>query len=611
MVYVDARPWLAKMSERVASLTPEGVWLVSGGAKGVTAQCVIRLARQYRAKFILLGRSELTGAEPEWAQGVKDEVELKRRIMGWLSRQGEKATPVKIQKEFAMLQSRRMIENTLSAITEAGGQAIYSNMDITDRAELTNYLANVTRQTGAITAILHGAGNLADKLIEQKTERDFETVYSAKVDGLANLLACVPADQLDTLVLFSSAAGFYGNPGQSDYAMANEILNKTAHLIQHTHPQCHVISLNWGPWDGGMVTPALRAMFAERHIDIIPVNSGAQMLVDELERRNSSAVQVLIGSAMNVPAHEIEPLSPLITQRVQRTLSLRSNPFLQDHIIGGQPVLPTVCALAWMGNTTEQLYPGYTFFRAENYRVLKGIVFDDTLALAYSVEVKEVDKKEQLVLDVLISSQTPQGKPRYHYSVRLYLCPQLLLQRAPRYDLADYSSTNAQPGAPLYANGTLFHGPSFQGVTRVLNFTKERLTLECEMPYVSEVDQGQFAIQSFNPFLADVQFQSMVIWARLFYNAGSLPLRAQAGEHYRTPAPGEPFYVSLEVRSHSESSLIADIIAHDANGEIYSRVSGAEVTISAQLNRLFMPHDTGHDVPRNTVHDVQHAAQAA
>jgi hypothetical protein len=107
------------------------------------------------------------------------------------------------------------------------------------------------------------------------------------------------------------------------------------------------------------------------------------------------------------------------------------------------------------------------------------------------------------------------------------------------------------------------------------------------MPEVSEAAQGQFPIQSFNPFLADVEFQSMVIWARLRYGAGSLPLRAQSGEHYRSPAPGAPFYVSLEVRSHSETSLVADIIAHDANGDIYSRVDGAEVTISAQLNRLF------------------------
>jgi NAD(P)-dependent dehydrogenase (short-subunit alcohol dehydrogenase family) len=581
------------VNKRPTSLTEAGVWLVSGGAKGVTAQCVIRLARQYHATFILLGRSALTGAEPEWARGVIDDAELKRRIMSGLTAAGEKATPAKIQKEFNALQSRRTIEGTLNAITEAGGQAIYCSADVTDQAELLRQIEGVRPQIGPITAILHGAGNLADKRIEQKTERDFETVYAAKVEGLANLLACVPPDQLDTLVLFSSAAGFYGNPGQSDYALANEILNKTAHLIQRTHPHCHVVSLNWGPWDGGMVTPALRALFAERNIDIIPIDSGAQMLVDELERRNSPAVQVLVGSPMNIHANGYDPLAPLATRRVQRSLSLESNPFLKDHMIGGQAVLPTVCALEWMGNTAEQLYPGYTFFRAESYRVLKGIVFDNTLAPVYTVEVKEADKsiKGQILLDVLISSQTPQGKPRYHYSVRLHLIDQL--PAAPRYPKVDLSATDGEPGLPLYRNGTLFHGPSFQGVRRILNYSPQRLTLECEMPDISEAVQGQFVVQSFNPFLADVQFQSMVIWARRFYNAGSLPLRAQAGTYYGSPPAGAPFYVSLEVRSHSESGLVADIIAHDADGKIFTQVEGAEVTISAQLNRLFTPSRGG------------------
>jgi len=577
------------MSKRIKSLTPAGVWLVSGGAKGVTAQCVIRLALQYRAKFILLGRSALTGSEPAWASGVSDEAELKRRIMAYLTEKGEKATPAKIKSEYSALQSRRTIEGTLKAVNDAGGKAFYCSADVTDEAALSAELRMLTAQIGPVTAVLHGAGNLADKLIEQKTGQDFETVYSAKVDGLANLLNCVSPEKLDTLVLFSSAAGFYGNPGQSDYALANEILNKSAHLMQRTHPNCHVISLNWGPWDGGMVTPALRALFAERNIEIIPVDSGTQMLIDELEHRNGTAVQVLVGSAMNVSAPNLDPQLPLVTHIIQRTLSLAANPFLNDHVIGGNAVLPMVCALEWMGNTAEQLYPGYTFARVDNYRVLKGIVFDDTLAPAYKVEVKEVDKSIQgrLVVDVMISSKTEQGKPRFHYSARLTLSNQPPV--APRYAGADLAVTNTLPGEPLYSNGTLFHGPSFQGVLRILNYNEQRLTMECQLPNVAEAAQGQFLVQSFNPFLADVQFQSMVIWARLIYGAGSLPLRAQSGENYRAPAPGAVFYVSLEVRSHSETSLVADIIAHDADGEIYTRVLGAEVTISADLNRLFAP----------------------
>jgi hypothetical protein len=37
-------------------------------------------------------------------------------------------------------------------------------------------------------------------------------------------------------VLFSSIVGFFGNVGQSDYAIANEILNKSAHLIKRKYP---------------------------------------------------------------------------------------------------------------------------------------------------------------------------------------------------------------------------------------------------------------------------------------------------------------------------------------------------------------------------------------
>ena len=43
------------------------------------------------------------------------------------------------------------------------------------------------------------------------------------------------------------------------------------------------------------------------------------------------------------------------------------------------------------------------------------------------------------------------------------------------------------------------------------------------------------------------------------------------------------------LRACPESGLVADIIAHDSDGKIFTRVDGAEVTISAQLNRLFTP----------------------
>lgn len=118
------------------------------------------------------------------------------------------------------------------------------------------------------------------------------------------MLEAIPVSELHHLVLFSSVAGFFGNVGQTDYAIANEILNKTAHLYGKRYPHLKIVSINWGPWDAGMVTPQLKAYFAENHIQVIPLDTGAAMLIHELEnQRGDNAVQVVVGSGIAFPPH--------------------------------------------------------------------------------------------------------------------------------------------------------------------------------------------------------------------------------------------------------------------------------------------------------------------
>ena len=40
-----------------AEIQPSSVFIVSGGAKGITAKCTINVAQKHPCKFILLGRS--------------------------------------------------------------------------------------------------------------------------------------------------------------------------------------------------------------------------------------------------------------------------------------------------------------------------------------------------------------------------------------------------------------------------------------------------------------------------------------------------------------------------------------------------------------------------
>ncbi|MDZ8260001.1 SDR family NAD(P)-dependent oxidoreductase [Nostoc sp. ChiQUE01b] len=561
---------------QTAQLSPSSVFVVSGGAKGITAECTIRLAQQQPGKFILLGRSELLETEPDYAQDCDDSA-LKKCIMENLLSQGEKPTPMNVQKIYNKITSSREIKKTLAAIEKTGAKAEYISVDVTDTQALQEKLANI----GSITGIIHGAGNLADKLIEKKTEDDFEKVYTAKVQGLENLLACINPNQLQHLVLFSSVTGFYGNPGQSDYAIANEILNKSAHIFKQSYPSCHVVAINWGAWDSGMVTAELKKIFQERKIEIIPIAVGAQMLVKEMDNTNHATAQVVIGSPLVPLAVELD--SELRTYRIRRQMTLEANPFLHDHTIAGSPVLPATCAMTWIINASEQLYPGYRLSNYQDFKVLKGITFNETLAKEYILEIEEISKVnlEKIELKAKISSKNPEGKTHFHFSAQLNL--QREIPDAPIYESFNLEPDNiiTATGKAFYQNGgaTLFHGPGFQEIKRVLNISSEKITTECLWPELSAQEQGQFPVQWVNPYTTDLSMHALWIWTQHFHEEGCLPGKVEKFEQFEMIPHNETFYVSCEVKSKTPSSAIANFIIHDRQGKIYSRMLGAHAII--------------------------------
>jgi len=218
----------------LAGLPARPVLVATGGARGITAACVGALAAALiQPRLLLLGRSN---------------------------------TPT--------------LPGNL-----AGFDAIYEAADVTDPAATGAAIARARRRWGRIDGIIHGAGVLADRRIADKTDAQFLSVMRPKVTGLRNLLAATRDDDLRLICLFSSIAARHGNHGQADYAMANEILNKVAHVESRRRgARTLVRAINWGPWDGGMVTPALKRRFAARGIGVIPMAEGAAAFVRELRR---------------------------------------------------------------------------------------------------------------------------------------------------------------------------------------------------------------------------------------------------------------------------------------------------------------------------------------
>ncbi|NJP20345.1 MAG: SDR family NAD(P)-dependent oxidoreductase [Hydrococcus sp. CRU_1_1] len=573
------------------TINSSSVVLVSGGGRGVTAQCAIQLAKQYQCNLILLGRSSLTNVEPEWAKNCFQESELKKRIMEALIALKEKPTPLKVQSIFKNISQSREIDSTLSTIRNLGGTAEYLSVDLTNFSALQTAINSVVQRLGKVTGIIHGAGNLADKLIEDKSEQDFEKVYSAKVEGLENLLDCIGIEQLRFASFFSSFVAFYGNKGQSDYSLANDILNKFAYLLQRKNSTCHVVSIGWGPWDGGMVSPHLKKKFTESKIDLIPLEVGSQFLIDELNNNYQRLPQIIVMSRPIISESK-HFFSKNQTFRIYRKLTLEANPFVLDHVIGHRPVLPAMCALSWLINSCEQLYPGYRFFSCENYKVLKGIVFDETLAKSYTLDLHESDTSipNEINFEAILWSESSKKIPQYHYSSKIKLLakiPQVLSEINPSDRLLKQEQISLSP----YENGTLFHRGNFQGIKRIISLDSEGAIAECYVKSSEQKQQGQFPIQTFNPYTSDMLFQCLLVWVRHFYDFGSLPLQVNQIKQFKTIPFDRIFYVSLTIQSKNDNQAIAKALVFDESGEIYLEIDRMQVTISSRLNSLFLEND--------------------
>ena len=609
--------------ESANQLNENAVFLVSGGAKGVTAHCVIEIAKQYQCKFILLGRSSYQAQEDDWSLSHATEDELKKAAMQYLLAKGEKPSPKLIKQMIAPVLANREITQTLQAIESNGGIAEYLSADVCDQQNLKLAINPICELWGPITGVIHGAGVLADKLIEQKTLLEFDQVYNTKIQGLAALLACCDLATLNHLVLFSSAAGFYGNSGQSDYAIANEILNKAAYRFKALYPSTQVLSFNWGPWDGGMVTPELKRMFDQRGVYIIPVQSGASLLVSELAANNNRCVQIVVGTDMSgsdsasseksgtehLNSESTETLEKvaesarfLSNQRI-KTFNHLDNLLLADHQIDGQQVLPTVCAMAWLKSACEALYPEYQYQGLENFKLFKGIIFDGTHADQFIIDTNLVAESDNaLSIEVVVSSEKEQGKPFFHYrglvkltKVDIVTRNTVLNKPASALSLLTYPSPlpdfvknkQSAEAKALYSDGSLFHGVSLQGIKHIHQLDQSGLLLECVVEKSVARVQGEFLLGDSNVLANDLVYQALLVWTSKQIGSGSLPTSTESWQVFREVEVGEYFFIKLNITKQLGQSVFGDLLFIDQHKNIMSKVTGAEVTCSASLSQLF------------------------
>jgi NAD(P)-dependent dehydrogenase (short-subunit alcohol dehydrogenase family) len=562
------------------------VVVVSGGARGVTAEVAVALAHSSGVSLVLLGRSCEPQPEPDWLSPLTDEGEIKKVLA---TRAGDGVTPRELSEHYRLWIANREIRRTLGRLRDAGVAAQYYSVDVRDEEAVRTVLADVRAKLGPVRALVHGAGVLADRSIDKKTVADFDSVYSTKVVGLRSLLANVNLDELKLLALFSSSTGRFGRAGQVDYAVANEVLNKTSRQLAGRLPNCRVVSFNWGPWDGGMVTPPLKKVFQAEGMGLISLQDGAAFFAREIGS-DARDVEVLALAGDALPVHTVPARPPAaaeqrLTLAFERELTLELFPVLRAHVLARKAVVPTVLALEWLAHGALHNNPGLAFHGFNDLRVLKGIRLNGNGAYrirAFAGKGRNHDSHYHVPVE--LHGAGSEGNDVLHARATIVLTRRLPDAPAPP-DLvfAPYSRDTMA----IYRD-LLFHGPDMQGLIAVGGLSAEgaSATAQGTPPPARWIQQPLRSAWLADPLALDAGFQLMTLWSHEQCGAFSLP--SFAG-HYRQFRPSFPKKLGLMVRIKAQHAhrAVADLWFLDAEGQTIAFMKDYECVIDPSLGQAF------------------------
>ncbi|MGI9002886.1 MAG: SDR family oxidoreductase [Pseudonocardia sp.] len=571
-------------------ITKDSVVLVTGGARGITATVTCEIARRYQPTIVIVGRSA-PPADTEAADvaGLTEAPALKGALAARLRSEGSPATPARVEPLYRSLIADREMRANLQAMADAGARVHYHQLDVRDTERVTAFVEDVYAAHGRIDGVLHGAGVIEDKLVEDKTTDSFDRVVQTKTAAAFALARALRPESLTFLAFFSSISARFGNPGQGDYAAANEVLNKLAAWLDARWP-ARVVSCMWGPWKtGGMVSDELERMFNQRGVQLIHPAQGAAALIDELNGGRKGDVEVLFGSG---PWQVATPLldGATVSQEPEgnaltRALHPDRDLYLRDHLLDGHPVLPAAGAMEMMAEFAAGNRPGLEVAELRDVQVVNGVILgDEPCALTVRAVGTRTLEDGATALGVTI---TDTRNERLAYRAEAVL--RQGLPAAPAVTSRGSATLEPFP-MPLERayDELLFHGPLLQGITRIEGIDDEGIvvTLQPSSPAHCLVGAGRASSWTIDPVLIDSAFQAVLLWARVRLDITVLPSRIR---HYRRFAALPETAVRCEVRIRPRSGghvLDTEFAFRDEAGQLLAIIDEMEFTGSRSLNRL-------------------------
>ncbi|WP_255363758.1 type I polyketide synthase [Actinoplanes sp. TFC3] len=300
-------------------LGPGDVLLVSGGGKGITAECALALAADTGARVAIFGRS-------------------------------------------AVGEDNELAEN-LARLRAAGATVTYVRADVSDPEAVVAGVQAVEAEFGPVTAVLHGAGWNEPAPLPLIDDAMVGRALAPKLHGLQRVLAAVDPRRLRLLVSFGSIIGRAGLHGEAHYALANDWLAELTAEFGRRHPRCRAVCLEWSVWSGVGMGERLSVVEQLSRAGITPItpDDGVRVLREVLAVRTPPAV-VVTGRTDNLETLHRERVQLPVLRFLERPLvhypgieliaesdlSEATDPYLGDHVVDGDMLFPAVLGLEAM-----------------------------------------------------------------------------------------------------------------------------------------------------------------------------------------------------------------------------------------------------------------------
>jgi enediyne polyketide synthase len=418
-------------------LDSSDVLLVTGGAKGITAECALVMALDSGAKLALIGRDA-----PE------DDEE---------------------------------ISANLARMTAAGVVCQYERADVTDPAQVARAVGAFESELGPVTGVMHGAGRNEPSALSNLTEERFHQTLAVKIAGLRAVLDAVDQDKVKLLVTFGSIIGRAGLRGEAHYSTANDWMSELTVDFQRAHPQARAIAMEWSVWSGAGMGERLGVVeqLVRDGITPVSVDEGLRVLRQVLADPAAGPILTITGRMGGLPTLPLDMSQELpLTRFVDRVLvhypdvelvtevelSPGSDPYLSDHLLDGDLLFPAVVGMEAMTQVASAVLASSGAPLLEDVEFLRPIVVRPGAAAA--VRLAALVRDAETVTVAIRSEDTGFSADHFRATLRF--------PRPAPADAGEARTATQLPLVPLDPITELYGGVMFQGkrFQRVLGYRR-------------------------------------------------------------------------------------------------------------------------------------------